>query len=109
MVELQLGDEVISSTKGHPFWLNGVGWRMAKLLEPSQRLHSLRGSVTVTSVTPSEPQEAHNLVVAGTGSYFVGEAGVLVHDNTYRRPTRAVIPGVLLKQEPVESEAVVAN
>ena len=66
---------------------------MAKLLEPNQRLHSVHGSVTVTSVTPAGKQEAHNLVVAGTGTYFVGARGLLVHDNTYRKPTRAMIPG----------------
>jgi len=39
--------------------------------------------------------EAHNLVIAGHATYFVGEKGVLVHDNTYRAPTQALVPGLL--------------
>ncbi len=87
-------EEVIECTKGHPFWLNGTGWRMAKLLVPDERLHSLLGAATITEVTSLDmSDQAHNLVVAGPGTYFVGKRGLLVHDNTYRAPTQAIIPG----------------
>ena len=38
--------------------------------------------------------EAYNLVVADFNTYFVGETGILVHDNTPRLPTRATVPGL---------------
>ena len=41
--------------------------------------------------------ETYNLVVADFNTYFVGESGILVHDNTPRKPTRAVVPGMLAK------------
>jgi hypothetical protein len=39
-------------------------------------------------------KEAHNLVVGDFNTYFVGDHGFLVHDNTYRRPTTALLPGL---------------
>ena len=41
------------------------------------------------------PPVVHNLIVADFHTYFVGEKGILVHDITYRNPTRAVVPGLL--------------
>jgi hypothetical protein len=32
--------------------------------------------------------------VGGFSTYFVGDRGIPVHDNTYRRPTAAVLPGL---------------
>jgi hypothetical protein len=40
------------------------------------------------------PAEAHNLVVEGFNTYFVGDWGTLVHDNTYWKPTTTVVPGM---------------
>ena len=37
---------------------------------------------------------AYNLIVADFDSYFVGDRGILVHDNTPRRPTAAILPGL---------------
>ena len=37
---------------------------------------------------------AYNLIVADFDSYFVGDAAILVHDNTPRQPTAAVLPGL---------------
>jgi hypothetical protein len=45
-------------------------------------------------VKPFGQEEAYNLVVADFNTYFVGETGVLVHDNTPRTPTRATVPGL---------------
>jgi hypothetical protein len=67
---------------------------MAKLIESGDAVHGIDGGHAVQSVAFRVAEdEAHNLVVAGFGTYFVGNQGLLVHDNTYRAPTRAVIPG----------------
>jgi hypothetical protein len=91
---LSIGGEKLSSTKGHPFWVAGVGWRMAKELEDGAILHGIHGPVRVDCVELGEEAEAFNLVVADFDTYFIGEAGVLVHDNSPRQPTRATVPGV---------------
>jgi len=38
---------------------------------------------------------AYNLIVPDDNSYFVGDRGILVHDNTPRRPTAAIVPGLI--------------
>jgi hypothetical protein len=40
---------------------------------------------------------AYNLIVDDFHTFFVGDPGFLVHDNTPREPTAALIPGLLPK------------
>jgi hypothetical protein len=96
MIKITVDGEDIVSTLGHPMWVARKRWQMAKHLEPGDRLHGVSGVLTVEAVDGLVPMNvAHNLVVADWATYFVGEQGVLVHDNTYRAPTRALIPGLL--------------
>ncbi|MEX0611757.1 MAG: polymorphic toxin-type HINT domain-containing protein [Pirellulales bacterium] len=97
MVKLSIGGEELRTTLGHPLWVAGIGWRMAKELGDGAVLHSVTGSRRIETAVPDGEEEAYNLVVAGFNTYFVGESGVLVHDNTPRRPTRATIPGLAAK------------
>ena len=94
-IKMTLGDEELRTTLGHPLWVSGIGWRMAKEVGESAILHGLHGPVEVDAVEPAEECEAFNLVVADFNTYFVGESGILVHDNTPRRPTAAVVPGLV--------------
>jgi hypothetical protein len=43
---------------------------------------------------PSPAGKSYNLIVADFHSYFVGDQGILVHDNTPRAPTAALLPGL---------------
>jgi hypothetical protein len=94
ILSLAMGDERIGATLGHPFWVSGLGWRMAKQLSDGAIIHGVNEPLRVDDVERLEKAEAHNLVVADFNTYFVGEAGILVHDNTPVRPTAAVVPGV---------------
>jgi hypothetical protein len=94
-IQLTCGGETIRSTRGHPYWIEGTGWRMAKELEDSMLLHSVTGDARIESIQPSTEAETYNLVVADFNTYFVGKSGMLVHDNTPRRPTRCVVPGLI--------------
>jgi hypothetical protein len=94
---LKIRGEEIHTTLGHPFWVAGVGWRMAKELEEGAILHGVTGSAPLSAVESAEQAEAYNLVVADFSTYFVGESGLLVHDNTPRTPTRVIVPGVAKK------------
>jgi hypothetical protein len=93
-MKLSVGTEEILSTRGHPFWVAGVGWRMAKELGEGAILHAITGSARIVAAKESVHAEAYNLIVADFNTYFVGESGILVHDNTPRRPTRASVPGL---------------
>ncbi|MCO6044161.1 HINT domain-containing protein [Aeoliella sp. ICT_H6.2] len=81
----------VLATPGHPFWVEGTGWRMAKELEPGDRVLSAHGApIEIRAVASSDVDEqAYNLVVEGNNNYFVGQEGLLSHDNTQRRPELA--------------------
>lgn len=97
MQTVTLGDHELTLTTGHPLWVNGSGWRMAKLLKLGDQVHCMDGAKGVSSMVKSPRGDAYNLIVDDFGSYFVTELGVLVHDNTYRKPNRAVSPGLVAK------------
>jgi hypothetical protein len=92
---IQCQSDTITVTRGHPFWVSGKGWRMAKELTAGDRLHSVHGPVEITSTSESTDAVCYNLVVADLGNYFVGEHKVLVHDNNIRDVTPAVVPGLI--------------
>lgn len=84
-------------TGGHLFWVSGEGWKQARELRSGAQLHTPRGTVTVSHVEESKPEQTYNLIVADFHTYFAGERDVLCHDNTLRQPTRAIVPGVVAK------------
>ena len=92
-LKILVADERIEATLGHPFWVVGDGWRMAKELKVGDQLHGVQGGVTIDKIEPGETVEAHNLIVADTNTYFVGKHRVLVHDNKPRRAIELPVPG----------------
>lgn len=94
MTRLCLGDETIVSTRGHRYWIDGSGWRMAKSLKQGDLLHGLKQPVNVTDVSESPDEPAWNLIVEGYNSYFVGRQGILVHDSGAPTPTKSIVPGL---------------
>ncbi len=97
-VRVGIDDEEIYATNGHPFWVAGEGWKMARRLEPGMRLHTATGSREITHVEEGPTWQAHNLLVADFPCFFVGNAKILVHDNSVRQPTASVVPGVTAEQ-----------
>lgn len=75
-------DETLVSSVYHRFWRSGVGWFMARELKPGDTLRLLGGQVKVASIEPGDVVPVYNLDVARKRTFFVGAAGVLVHDNT---------------------------
>ena len=94
MRKICFGDESITVTLGHPFWVIGEGWRMAKHLDMGDRVHCLAGSVEVTGIEELPADVAYNLVVEDFNTYFAGESRALLHDNLPPRPTDALVPGL---------------
>ncbi len=95
LVSISAGGETIRATRGHPFWVSGIGWQMAKELKPGELLHTPRGPLPIESVGTSEPARCYNLIVADFGTYFVTDQQVLVHDNNLRQVTTATVPGLV--------------
>jgi Pretoxin HINT domain len=98
MVRIYAAGDEITTTLGHPFWVDGHGWKMAKELAAGDLLHSLNGAVRIEKVEPAGEDKAYNLVVDDFNTYFVGQQGLLVHDNEFRKPTRAIVPGLVEEQ-----------
>lgn len=94
LIRIWLGGYSITATGGHPFWVAGQGWVKANELTPGMRLHRVSGSVIVDSVRSAGSAETYNLVVADYHTYFAGQDYVLTHDNSVRRPTNAILPGL---------------
>ncbi len=101
-VRVGIEGEEIYATNGHPFWVAGEGWKMARRLESGMRLHTTSGSREITHLGEGPVWQAHNLLVADFPSFFVGNAKVLVHDNSVRQPTASVVPGVTANQAGID-------
>jgi len=96
MVSVGTEGEPIVTTLGHRFWANGKGWVMAKLLDQNAAIHSLDGTTKITgiqSVPRQSSTEAYNLVIDDFHTFFVGDARLLVHDNSCPAPTASKTPG----------------
>lgn len=98
MLKIDLGDHSILTTRGHPFWISGEGWKMAKFLESEQVLHGVRGGFAIRQITSETPQQAFNLIVDEFHTYFVGDDRLLCHDVTIRKPTLSTVPGMVLPE-----------
>jgi hypothetical protein len=57
-------------------------------------LHTVDGPIRVQHLTQEMIYVTYNLIVADFNSYFVGEQKILSHDNTFKRVTRAIVPGL---------------
>jgi len=94
LVEIEAGGETIRATRGHPFWINGQGWLMAKHLKAGQYLHTPDGPLKIERIGEQPAQEAYNLVVSDFATYFVGPQKILVHDNQPLQGTGMLVPGL---------------
>lgn len=81
-VALRGRPEAIVATGIHRFWKAGHGWVMARDLRPGDEVRTLGGLAVVDSVAPGAVRPVFNLEVAESRSFFVGDCGVLVHDNS---------------------------
>ena len=83
LLAIELDGETIRATPGHPFWVVGKGWTLARHLEPGNRLQGLDGGGLVERIDEeAKPVRSFNLVVADDHTYFCGKARVMNRDNT---------------------------
>lgn len=94
LVKIHAGKDVFETSGGHLFWVSGDGWVKSRKLETGMVLHTAGGPARVTQVSEAPAAPTYNLVVADFNTYFVGHQQVLSHDNTVRRPTNVVVPGL---------------
>jgi hypothetical protein len=91
LVSILLKDgNTIEVTPEHYFWVFGSGWVRAIELTPTDHLRALNGEPTAIASLSSRAARpdglavtVYNLVVEGNGTYFVGDAPVLVESCDY--------------------------
>jgi hypothetical protein len=88
-LKIDLGSDTVVATGIHRLWKVGKGWVMARDLRPGERLRTVGGTVEVKSVTAEKVQPVFNLEVAEGHDFFVGERGVLAHDDSLIKPVSA--------------------
>jgi Pretoxin HINT domain len=86
LVEIDLGKEVVRATGIHRFWKAGQGWVPARDLKPGDSLRALGGVAVVNGVKHGRLEPVFNLKVMHAESFFVGQSGALVHDNSAVEP-----------------------
>ena len=75
--------ETFKTTKEHPFWVEGIGWLKASLLEQGMTLLDKHGlpNVTILSQTKlTHTDTVYNFEVQDFHTYHIGEYGVWVHN-----------------------------
>ena len=83
-IHIMVNDEEIVCTPNHPFWVPMKGWTKACHLRAGDRLQMLNGEYVVVEQIQHEllehPEATYNFEVEGLHTYFVGNSGVLVHN-----------------------------
>ncbi len=88
LMEVRLDDgHTLGVTADHHFWVDGDGWVRARELERADALRTADGTMQRVAAVASlaaepascEATRVYNVVVDETKTYFVGDAGVLVH------------------------------
>jgi len=61
---------------------------MARDLKPGDAIRTREGLIEVKAVEAAPTQPVFNLAVAQVASFFVGQTGALVHDNSLVEPAK---------------------
>ena len=84
LVYLQVKGETITTTVGHPFFVQGKGWVAAKELVVGDKLELLDGGEAYIDAATTEelvdPVKVYNFEVEDFHTYFVGTISILVHN-----------------------------
>ena len=119
LVHIEVGNETISATPDHPFYVPQKGFVEAVNLRAGDILCTVNGEYVIVEQIQHEilekPIEVYNFRVANTHTYFVGDVSVGVHNANYANPGNNVKPesavtgskkhGVNWKEGPARAKA----
>jgi hypothetical protein len=81
-VEVVVGGERLITAPLHRYWVAGKGWVKARDLKSGDTLRGVGRTAKVESVDKGPTLRAFNVDVGDDRDFFVGQLGVLAHDNT---------------------------
>lgn len=90
-----VGDDSITASVGHNWWVSGAGWTKTRELRDGQPIHTATGMSRVSQIETAAEEKTYNLVVADFHTYFVGHSHILSHDVLPPRPTNRLVPGLV--------------
>ncbi|MDR6553772.1 polymorphic toxin-type HINT domain-containing protein [Paenibacillus qinlingensis] len=92
---LTFGNETVTTTDRHPFWIQGKGWVLAKDLNVGDLLEKSDGSLVAieTIEVKEENVKVYNFSVQDFHTYFVTNLGIFTH-NTSCIPVANYISGL---------------
>jgi hypothetical protein len=84
MIDSAGATEVLGVTSEHPFWIEGQGWVPAEKLKDGDRLRRIDGggALVLSVSTDADQVDTFNVEVEELHNYFVGQRGVLVHNQS---------------------------
>ena len=84
LIHIGVNGETISATPSHPFYVDKLGWTLARSLKAGDVLVLSNGELVTVEWVQHEilesPIKVYNFEVQDFHTYFVGECGVLVHN-----------------------------
>ena len=84
LIHICVNGETISATPTHPFYVDKLGWTLARSLRAGDVLVLSNGELVTVEWVQHEilesPIKVYNFEVEEFHTYFVGECGVLVHN-----------------------------
>ena len=84
LIHIGVNGETISATPSHPFYVDKLGWTLARSLRAGDVLVLSNGELVTVEWVQHEilesPIKVYNFEVEDFHTYFVGECGVLVHN-----------------------------
>ena len=85
LIHIGVNGETISATPTHPFYVDKLGWTLARSLRAGDILVLSNGELVTVEWVQHEilesPIKVYNFEVEDFHTYFVGECGVLVHND----------------------------
>ncbi len=86
LLDIHIGDVLLTCSPEHPFWVVNCGWRKAGELEVGDSLITSQGrSIRCDSIGRRKGAfEVFNIEVDGVHNYYVSSLGILVHNKAMR-------------------------
>jgi hypothetical protein len=94
LLDVTVGGESFTCTRGHTFWVSGHGWMKIRDVEPGMWFHGATKPAELEACEEAADEPVYNLVVADVHTYFVGREMILSHDPTFAEPTDTLVPGL---------------
>ena len=95
LLKIRAGGEEFEASGGQVFWVAGRGRIKARDFRDGMNLHTIHGTVPVEAVESGASQGTIGLATADLHTFYAGKAMVLTHDNTIRKPTNRIVPGLV--------------